>query len=172
MTTPFRATITDADWRGTVASLLIDVVDGRPVVKQVTLFAEDAIPAWPPVTLGRLAREALRAYAADRVLQPVVDDAGDALGLSRQPVSARRARELVRERKPHTVLDDDYLRQLAKVYREAEPTGQPTAAVRERWALNRDTAPKHVAAARARIDPGTGKPFLAPARPRKRNRSR
>jgi hypothetical protein len=168
VTAPFRATISEIyDWSGT-ARLSIDIADGRPVVRDVTLYGDEAVAAWPPIALGKLAREALRRYVAERALRPIRDDDGNTLGLGRQSVTTRRARELVRQRRPHTVLDDDYLREVARVYQKAEPTGRPTAAVRERWGLNRDTAPKHVAQARARIDPATGKPFLPPVGPRSR----
>ena len=142
-------------------------------MRQAALYGDEAVAGWPPLALGRLTREALRHYVAEQVLRPVVDNGGNVLGgLSRKPVTVRRARELVAQRKPHTVLDDDYLRELAMVYRESEPSGRPTAAVRQRWGLNRNTAPKHVAQARARIDPQTGKPFLPPARPRNRRSSK
>jgi hypothetical protein len=142
-------------------------------VRQATLYGDETVAGWPRLALSRLASEALRHYVAERVLRPVVDDGGNVVGgLSRQPVTVRRARELVAQRKPHTVLDDDYLRELAKVYREAESSGRPTVAVRQRWGLSRDTAPKHVAQARARTDPQTGKPFLPPAAPRKRRSSK
>jgi hypothetical protein len=164
---PFRAAVTDVDWRQVVAELVIDLKDGKPVVLEVHLHAPESISAWPPTRLGRLARDIYRDYLEQRAF-PHTGSAhgedGSLLGFRSQGVSSRRARELARERRAHTVLSDDYLREVAGVYLEAEPTGRPTAAVRERWHLESNTAPKHVAQARKRTDPTTGKPFLPAAR--------
>jgi hypothetical protein len=159
--TPFRARITDVDWHGAIAVLLVDIVSDAPVVREIELAGQTAVTAWPPVKVTRLARAAMAAYLEAQAIESGTDENGEE-GLIFRGVSRRHARDLTSRRRAHTVLSDDYLRQVAGVYLEAAPTGHPTRAVRERWHLSPNTAPKHVAAARGRIDPATGKPFLPP----------
>jgi len=158
---PFRAQITDPAWQGTIAVLLVDIVDDAPLVREIELIGRAPVTAWPPVKVSRLAREALVTYLEGQAIESGTDENGEE-GLIFRGVTRRHARELTSTRRAHTVLSDDYLREVAGVYLEAAATGQPTRAVRERWHLSPNTAPKHVAAARSRIDPATGKPFLPP----------
>jgi hypothetical protein len=59
-------------------------------------------------------------------------------------------------------ITNDLLREVAGIYR-AYVTDNPTQAIADHYDKSHRTAGGYVKAARERIDPDTGKPFLGPA---------